>query len=87
MAKRAYVWDGTEWVPIANEYIAYPDQSGNDGKFLHTDGSITSWQSVFESPTFTGSVTVPTPINETDAANKSYVDSKETISPFLLMGA
>lgn len=30
------------------------------------------------SPTFTGTVTVPTPTNGTDAANKSYVDTAVT---------
>lgn len=27
------------------------------------------------SPTFTGTVTVPTPVNPTDAVNKAYVDA------------
>lgn len=44
-----------------------------------------------ESPTFSGTVTVPTPSTGTAAANKNYVDSSSgggsEISPFLLMGA
>jgi hypothetical protein len=42
MAKQAYVYDGTQWVPINNS-INYPDQSGNEGKFLSTNGSSVYW--------------------------------------------
>ena len=33
------------------------------------------WADIFASPTFTGTVTVPTPTNSTDAASKGYADA------------
>ena len=40
-----------------------------------TDESGTGTVAFTASPTFTGTVTVPTPVNPTDAANKAYVDT------------
>lgn len=45
MAKQAYVYDGTQWVPINNS-INYPDQTGNEGKFLSTNGASVFWDEV-----------------------------------------
>jgi len=45
VAKQAYVYDGTQWVPINNS-INYPDQTGNDGKYLSTNGSSVFWGEV-----------------------------------------
>ncbi len=45
MAKQAYVYDGTQWVPINNS-INYPDQQGNEGKYLSTNGSSVFWDEV-----------------------------------------
>lgn len=50
---------------------------------LAYDGTIQKWKNVpalaakapLASPTFTGSVTVPAPVDPTDAATKAYVDS------------
>lgn len=39
------------------------------------DGQHGSYFAPIASPTFTGTVTVPTPVNQTDAATKAYVDS------------
>lgn len=33
------------------------------------------WADIFASPTFTGTVTVPTPVNNTDAVTKAYADA------------
>lgn len=46
MAKKAYVWDGSAWIPIAQENLAFPDQSGNSGKYLTTNGTDVSWGTV-----------------------------------------
>jgi hypothetical protein len=66
---QALVWDTTtsKWI---NETIsagdAFPTQTGNNGKFLQTNGSTVSWANVdlssyapLASPTFTGTVTIP----------------------------
>jgi len=51
MAKIARIWDGTQWVELASSLVNYPDQTGNSGKFLTTDGSAVSWST----PSVTGS--------------------------------
>lgn len=98
MAKKAYVWDGSSWISISSTITdadsILPSQTGNNGKFLTTNGSSISWGTVDltpyatkASPTFTGTVTVPTPINSTDAATKGYVDNNATsLQPFFFIG-
>lgn len=55
MAKIARVWDGSQWVVISPATInPYPSQTGNDGKFLQTDGVVASWQTVDALPSQTG---------------------------------
>lgn len=96
MAKKAYVWDGLNWIEIASTIPSIssilPSQTNNSGKFLTTDGSIVSWGTVDltpyatkSSPTFTGTVTVPSPVNATDAATKGYVDNA-AFQPFFFIG-
>ena len=46
MAKIARIWDGTQWVELASSLVNYPDQTGNSGKFLTTDGSSVSWEAI-----------------------------------------
>lgn len=46
MAKKAYVWDGTSWISIAQENMAFPDQTGNSGKYLTTNGVNASWAAI-----------------------------------------
>jgi hypothetical protein len=43
MAYKARIWDGSEWVDVASSISDFPDQLGNSGKVLSTDGSTTSW--------------------------------------------
>lgn len=98
MAKKAYVWDGTSWISISSTIpevnTILPSQTGNSGRFLTTNGSSVSWGTVDlspyatkASPTFTGTVTVPTPINLTDAATKGYVDNNAiSLQPFFFIG-
>jgi hypothetical protein len=47
---QAIVWDTTtsKWVneTVSGGGASYPTQSGNNGKFLQTDGSTVSWQNV-----------------------------------------
>lgn len=51
--KKLYVGDGSTTGGIAiDSTLNYPTQTGNQGKFLTTDGSIVSWASVL--PTQTG---------------------------------
>lgn len=63
---------------------------GDDANYATTITNALAAKAPLASPTFTGTVTVPTPSVETAAANKSYVDGLaggETVSPLLLMGA
>jgi hypothetical protein len=55
MAKVARVWDGSSWVILSPAQInPYPSQTGNDGKFLKTDGAVVSWATVDALPSQTG---------------------------------
>lgn len=98
MAKKAYVWDGTSWIEISSTIpdvnTILPSQTGNSGRYLTTNGTNVSWGTInltpyatLASPTFTGTVTVPTPTTATGAATKQYVDDNAPVHPFLLMGA
>jgi len=51
-----FIWDGTYWVEATSviQGETLPDQTGNSGKFLSTDGSDTSWQTVDALPGQTG---------------------------------
>ena len=42
-------WNGTAWVNATLD--ALPSQSGNDGKYLTTDGSTASWSTITTDPT------------------------------------
>lgn len=48
---------------------------GDDANFATTITNSLAAKAPLASPTFTGTVTVPTPTNATDAATKGYVDS------------
>ena len=48
---------------------------GDDASFATTVTNSLSEKAPLASPTFTGTVTVPTPANATDAATKGYVDT------------
>lgn len=48
----------------------------NDSNFASTITNSLSLKAPLASPTFTGTVTVPAPVNNTDATTKSYVDSE-----------
>lgn len=48
---------------------------GDDPNFATTITNALALKAPLASPTFTGTVTVPTPVNATDAATKAYVDS------------
>jgi hypothetical protein len=41
-------YNGTDWVNA--DIDALPDQSGNSGKYLTTDGTTASWESVATDP-------------------------------------
>jgi len=70
MAKKAYVWNGSSWIPIAQENLAYPDQTGNSGKFLTTNGSAVSWGTVDLTPYATNSsVSSAISAHESDTTN------------------
>lgn len=55
---------------------------GNDANYASTVTTALSSKAPIDSPTFTGTVTVPTPSNSTDAATKNYVDSNSASIPF-----
>ena len=50
----------------------------DDENFATTINNAIALKAPLASPTFTGTVTVPTPSNDTDAATKSYVDITST---------
>ena len=47
----------------------------DDASFASTVTTALGLKAPLASPTFTGTVTVPTPVNNTDAATKTYVDT------------
>ena len=51
---------------------------GDDANFAASVQTQLNTKSPLASPTFTGTVTVPTPSNDTDAASKNYVDITST---------
>lgn len=64
--------DAGSWGNILNEFLSVE---------LNTDGTLKSGGSLgayapLSNPTFTGTVTVPTPTSATSAANKQYVDAQ-----------
>ncbi len=63
--------DNGAWGTILNDFLSV--EHAADGT-LKTSGSLSAKASL-NSPTFTGTVTVPTPVNPTDAATKAYVDT------------
>ena len=63
--------DRGSWGAILNDYLSV--EHNTDGT-LKPSGTLGSRAPV-NNPTFTGSVTVPTPSNATDAVTKAYVDS------------
>lgn len=87
MAKKAYVWDGLNWVEIASTIPSIssilPSQINNSGKFLTTNGSTVSWGTVdltpyatISNPSFTGTPTAPTATIDTNTsqiATTAYV--------------
>lgn len=63
--------DDNTWGDILNEFLEVSHEA--DGT-LKDEGVLAS-KAPLANPTFTGSVTVPSPVNTTDAATKGYVDS------------
>lgn len=63
--------DDNTWGDILNDFLGVAHESDGSLKDTGTLGS----KAPLSSPNFTGSVTVPTPANSTDAATKAYVDS------------
>ena len=51
---------------------------GDDANFASSVQTQINAKSPLASPTFSGTVTVPTPSNDTDAATKNYVDVTST---------
>ena len=81
-------WNGTAWVndsiPTINTLDDVGDvtiTSAQNGDLLKWNGSAwvnAAGYALLASPTFTGTVTVPSPSNNTDAANKQYVDAAQS---------
>ena len=63
--------DKGKWGTILNDFLSV--EHNPDGT-LKDNGTLGEFAPL-ANPTFTGSVTVPTPTNNTDAATKAYVDS------------
>lgn len=60
---------------------------GDDANFFTTVTDDLATKAPLNSPTFTGTVTVPEPTNSTDASTKFYVDNNSSgIAPFFLIG-
>lgn len=77
---KVYFWSGTAWVDAVTEL---PSQSGNNGKYLTTNGTSVSWGTIdlsakadLASPTFTGTPAAPTAsvdTNTTQIATTAFV--------------
>lgn len=63
--------DKNTWGEILNEFLAV--EHNNDGT-LKTNGSLGAFAPL-NNPTFSGTVTVPSPTSATDAVTKAYVDA------------
>lgn len=65
---QAVIWDSanSRWIPGAVD--ALPDQTGNSGKFLTTDGADPSWAAVDALPSQTGNAGEYLTTDGTDAA-------------------
>lgn len=48
-----YLWTGTRWNKSAPSNTIIPNQSGNSGRYLTTDGTTISWSTVSALPTQT----------------------------------
>ena len=78
-------WNGSAWVNDSIPTINTLDDVGDVTITSATNGDLLKWNgsawvnaagyALLASPTFTGTVTVPTPVNNTDAATKQYVDT------------
>lgn len=70
------VWNGADFVGVSAGAVSGIVGIANGGTGATTAGAaLTALGGVgANNPTLTGTVTVPTPVNVTDAANKSYVD-------------
>ena len=72
--------DNGHWGDILNDYLAVAHQTDGSLRTI-SQSTVTNLVSDLaskaptNSPTFTGTVTVPNPVNNNDAAPKSYVDS------------
>lgn len=65
--------DNNTWGNVLNEFLLV--EHNNDGTLKTGSGTTLGAYAPLASPTFTGSVTVPSPTNATDAVTKAYVDS------------
>lgn len=94
MAKRAYVWDGSSWISIAQENMAFPDQTGNSGKYLFTNGTNVSWNTIdfsayatLSNPNFSGIIKLDSVIEKmtvsataaTGTINFNVLDNKSIL--------
>jgi hypothetical protein len=74
------------WLLQTQQHIVVPSQTGNSGKYLTTDGSVSSWGAVDALPSQTGNSGKYLTTNGTAAAWASIV-TDPTPSVFMLMGA
>jgi hypothetical protein len=75
-AKESALTFSSPFVRVGN-VISVPVATGSGSGYLSsTDWTIFNNKAPTASPTFTGTVTVPTPVNGTDAVNKNYSDLK-----------
>lgn len=86
MANPIYVWDGSQWQRIG-AVAGIPDQTGNSGKYLKTDGTTTSWAVADALPTQTGNSGKYLTTNGTTASWGAVSGGGGDTHPFFLMGA
>jgi len=80
----AFVGDGSQLTGI----VSLPDQEDNSGKFLTTDGTDASWETIGQLPTggTIGQYLVKNSSTNYDASGSNLSVPDETPHPFLLMG-
>ena len=89
-ARTVKVWDGTEWVVSAPQIVsgtALPDQATNTGKFLTTDGTTVSWETVDALPTQTSNGGKYLTTDGNNASWDTVTSGTSASDLFMMMGA
>ena len=68
-------WDNMESDDFSGSYIDLTNKPSNIDEDKTDDVNLTGNQTIYGNKAYFGTITVPSPVNNSDAVNKSYVDS------------